>query len=819
MLIAAALTAVAMGAPLTAHALAKHYNLNIPRQPLDSALKDFAQQTGLQIARLVRSEGAEVAVGPVSGDLTVHDALAALLAPGGLTYQVVNERTIAVVDASKRRDAASPADSDEPSAAQPRADADQPARLEEIVVTAQKRQERLSDVPIPVTALTAESLVSNNQVRLQDYYTKVPGLSYTPGLFGQPFVVIRGITAGASASVNPLVGIMIDEVPYGSSTGLGGGGFGVPDIDPADLARVEVLRGPQGTLYGASNLGGLIKFVTIDPTPDRLTGRIQAGLSDVRNGDDLGYSFRGSINVPLGDTWAIRASGFTRQDPGYIDNPSLGLEGVNEGVVSGGRVAAMWRPSETLSLKLSALLQDSKLHGPPYIQPTVGDLQQSFVLPDLDTRNKSNAYSATLSAKAGAVDITAASGYSTSKSDSLNDYTPFITSAANLAAFGVSGTGTSYFVTKQTDKFTQEIRATTPIGQRLELLAGAFYTHEKSDNLDSIQAVIPSTGAIAGHVSELPTQVTFAEYAGFADLTVHFTDRFDVQVGGRESRGRLTYAAQGRGLLGGVIPETTTHDDSFTYLLTPRFRFSPDVMAYARFASGYRPGGPNTAASTINVPSQYSPDKTLNYELGLKGDFLDHALTLDASVFYIDWKDVQIQLREPVSRVIYYVNGGRAKSQGVELSVSAHPMRGLTIAAWGTWNEAQLTESFPTTSTVRGVAGDRLPFSAKVSGNLSVQQEIALGSNLQGFFGGSASYVGDRQGSFTGGTGLRQDLPSYTQLDLNAGIRRDTWTLNAYANNVTDRRGVLIGGLGFIYPNAFNYIPPRTVGLSLVKNF
>src|SRR5262249_48926184 len=155
-----------------------------------------------------------------------------------------------------------------------------------------------------------------NQLRLRDYYSRVPGLNLTPGTQSGQVLSIRGISTGSG---NPTVGVTVDDVPLGSSTFLGGGAV-VPDFDPADLARIEVLRGPQGTLYGASSISGLIKFVTADPSTAGFTGWLQGGVSSVSHGHGAGYNARGSVNVPLSDTFAVRASGFTRKDPGFIDN-------------------------------------------------------------------------------------------------------------------------------------------------------------------------------------------------------------------------------------------------------------------------------------------------------------------------------------------------------------------------------------------------------------------------------------------------------------------------------------------------------------------
>src|ERR1700728_291985 len=203
----------------------------------------------------------------------------------------------------------------------------QETSLDEIIVSAQKRDERLQDVPIPVSVIGAAALVQSNQVKITDYYTEVPGLSVAPGPTSTNTLSIRGISTGANASgppaPAPTVGIVIDDIPFG---GTGGGDPLVPDFDPGDLARIEVLRGPQGTLYGASSLGGLIKFVTVDPSTDAVCGRLEAGANGVHNGAEPGYTFRGSVNIPLSSDLAIRASAFTRQDPGYIHDPVVGVK-------------------------------------------------------------------------------------------------------------------------------------------------------------------------------------------------------------------------------------------------------------------------------------------------------------------------------------------------------------------------------------------------------------------------------------------------------------------------------------------------------------
>jgi len=261
----------------------------------------------------------------------------------------------------------------------PSVEGSQKIELQEIVVTAQKRIERLQDVPVPVTALDAETLAQRNQNRLQDYFAAVPGLSLNAGSFGgggQQNLSIRGLATGSFS--NPTVGIAIDDVPFGASNQVAWGAALIPDLDPGDLDRIEVLRGPQGTLYGASSIGGLIKFVTRDPSVDGPSGRAQVLVNGVQHGE-LGYSARGSANVPISDVLAVRASGFTRRDPGYIANVSTGQHDVNRADVYGGRLSVLWKPSAAVSLKVAALLQNTEGDGNPAVDADVDS--EGFCIP------------------------------------------------------------------------------------------------------------------------------------------------------------------------------------------------------------------------------------------------------------------------------------------------------------------------------------------------------------------------------------------------------------------------------------------------------
>jgi iron complex outermembrane recepter protein len=714
--------------------------------------------------------------------------------------------------------------------------------LEEIVVTAQKREEHLQDVPIPVSVIRAEALTSSNQTKLTDYYNQVPGLSVAPGLISTQTLAIRGITTGAVASgppdPAPTVGVVVDDVPFG---GTGGGDQLVPDFDPGDLARIEVLRGPQGTLYGASSLGGLIKFVTVDPSTDSVSGRVEAGTNSVHNGAELGYTFRGSVNLPLTSDLAIRASAFARQDPGYIDDPVLGIRGVNEDHASGGHFVALWRPSDTSSLKVNALYQRIYSDGSSDVTPVpaailgvpaLGDLQQYYARGAVIDDAVAQAYDVIFKDKIGNVELTSLTGYNRyTTHDSEDETTPL---GALTESIFPGFPGTPIRVDSNLNRFTEELRLAAPLGEKFDGLAGVFYSHEVDRwRFGPFMATDPMTGAFApgggadwGTLGANAAPTTYTEYAGFADLTYHITDRLDVQVGGRESQYKI--AAKSALITGLVatdlfgcpttscspVPDYTLKQNAFTYLVTPRFKISPDLMIYSRLASGFRVGGAN--AGVVGVPFAYKPDKTEDYEIGAKGDFYEHRLSVDASVYYIDWKDIQLPLLQPPTDISYTGNGGSAKSEGVELSVQAKPISSLTLSAWVAWSEAVLTESVP---SIFANEGARLPNTPRVSGNFSLNEDFPIVGNIVGFVGGMVSYVGDREDIFSTQSPQRQYLPAYAKADLRTGIKYDTWTANFYVNNVADRRGIITGGIGNAIPTSFYLIQPRTIGLTFSKSF
>lgn len=696
------------------------------------------------------------------------------------------------------------------------------AASDDIIVTAQKKNESVLSVPVPVTSIAADNLVASNQSSLRDYFQSIPGLTIGPsvGAIPETVVVVRGISGGSFGS--PTVGFTIDDVPF-SYPGSNIGNV-VPDLDPSEISRVEVLRGPQGTLYGASSMGGLVKYVTVEPSVTDISGRMTAGLSTVAHGG-AGYNLSGSLNVPLTSDLAIRVNGFIRREPGYIDNIVTGRNDVNRTKTYGGHVSLFYRPAPNLTIRLGALYQKKTAEGIDQIQagPGIGRLQQIYYNGVGPLRVTPQSYNANVAWTLGPVELYSVSGYRINKFYSVTDLgLPDLT----FDAYGVRG---NPLVTRGTFKqFSQELRARVALSDKLEWLIGGFYQNSTGRFQQQIFATNPATGqSVAKGYDSLEPQ-SYREYAAFTDLTYHLTDRLEIQVGGRNSwisqtSGPVTSSAP---LFAGGDQTVSVSDkqylaknSAFTYLVTPAFHITDHVMVYGRFASGYRPGGGSAASNnpcvTFNFQCTYAPDKTQNYEIGLKGRNDARTVTYDLSLFKIVWDS--FQLSQTAGPFGYTTNAGAAGSYGVEAALTLRPWDGMQVDGFVTWARATLTKDFPATASNLGKKGDRLPFSSRVSGHVSAEQKFDLTSEVQGFGGVTVDYLGRRLGSFVPAGG-RAVYPAYWKVDLRAGLNYRSFEATLSVSNLTDYRGILGGGAGSFPDNAFTITRPRTIALTVSKS-
>lgn len=669
-------------------------------------------------------------------------------------------------------------------------------------------------------------MTQQGAVTMSDYFTQVPGLSINSRGSGRLSIVMRGISAGSGG--NPTTAVTVDDVPIGSSTASGVGDSLVPEVDPSELQRIEVLRGPQGTLYGASSLGGLVKFVTKLPTLNQFSGRVEASGETVAHGG-AGGGVRAAVNIPLAnDVAALSVSGFTRQDPGFIDDSYQHKSDVNWGRVSGGHAALLVKLGPKVSVNLSALIQNSSAGASTTEDVTVnhvpatGDLQHAR-LPGTDGFNgKLRVYSGAVNADLGAATLTSITAYSQVQHNGPQDVSPTFGRFGSL--FGLSFTpGARIGNVNGTDKFSQEVRLASQGSSAFEWLVGGYYTRENDHTHQTITFADPVSGNVLTQLPALADVVVnsrYEEVAGFGSLTYHFTDRFDLQVGGRYAHVTFKANSVSSGpLVGDNTIVSNTSQDVFTFLVTPRYKISDNAMVYARIASGYRPGGSNAGVPGVN--QTYDADRTVNYELGYKASLFDRQLTVDVSAFDIEWNKIQLRAVAP-NGLSYLGNGGQARSAGAELTTTWKPGSGLTFVGNLAYTDAEMRKA--STAGIIAAVGDPLPYSARWTASLSADKRFTLTDRLDGFVGGTFSYVGKRAADFPTVAGTpRFVMPDYSTLDLRAGIEEGRWTVTAFIRNVSDERGFVAGNPrdAITHVGLFDagVIRPRTFGGSIAATF
>lgn len=713
----------------------------------------------------------------------------------------------------------------------------QATQLGSVMVTATRREETLQKVPMPVSVLSYHELERMHLQSLDEYAAQIPGLNVVSTGEGSTQLSIRGIASG-SAQPSQSVGIYVDDTPYGSSSVFASGGGGVPDFDPSDLERIEVLRGPQGTLYGAGSLGGVLRYITVKPDAENFSGRLQLDGNSISGGGS-GFGMHGMVNVPLvPDTLAIRVNVYDRTDPGYVDDAALGKKDVNESNVKGSRVSMMWTPTDKTSLRVTALAQNLDRQGDGSVgldaatsNPLYGDLQQrAAALTDDAFVAQYRLYNATFKTNFGWSSLLVSSSYSTLATNILGDDT-------GLLYLGSQANGQPYG-TLQNDhvhetKATQELRLESPKSQTLEWLGGVFFTHETGNHPQHIYASdyysgTPLASPFGIAIGDVDQPSTYDAYAAYGNATWHVTNRFDLEAGLRYSHDKQHFIEAGSGLLFGspttiVLVDKESADSTTTYSFTPKFNINDHNMVYLRVASGFIPGGPNVVpVGTAGIPDTFSPTQLTDYELGLKSTAWNDRLTVDISAYYIDW--TKIPLITSLNNFSFLTASGQAKSQGLEASIAFVPTHGLNLSANASFNHAVLTKDAPPPSN--GAKGDRMPYAPRFTLSLNGDYDFVLGGGWNGYVGGSYAYVGDRESNFTFNGDPRFSVPGYYTVNLRAGAIHGPWTVALYAKNVTDQRGIVLGGgnptlnpvTGKMEAGAY-IVTPRTVGISVSRDF
>jgi iron complex outermembrane receptor protein len=707
-----------------------------------------------------------------------------------------------------------------------------PNVLEEVVVTATKREERLQDVPTAITALSAETLARAGIQDFRDYATLVPGLSQRDlGIPGVGTVILRGMNTSAQQLTNT-TGYYLDESPFTASGFLSVNGLLTPSPDLGDVERIEVLKGPQGTLFGANSIGGLIRVISKSPDATKFSGSARAEISSVSHGD-IGWSGRGSVNVPLVENKvALRMSGGYRQIGGFIDNAQAGTRDVNQSEVYGGRVALRAMPSDQLTLDAFAFIQtiESNASSTQALVPrtlTRSTPKYSFrAFADLPTKIDYSLYSASVDYDFGAASWITTVSYAKLESriqlDSTRTYVP------PFAALVPVGTVAAQDYGPNNRKRSVESRLTSKRLGRFEFIAGVFYTDEDSLYPITIKFLNPTT------LAPLPTLGTpvvtgtlskYTEKSAFGNVTYYLTDQLDVTLGLRTSKNDdvSTTGAPVNGVPATIffVPrapiEYRSSDSPQSYLATLRWRPSETVSTYLRAASGYRPGGPQTnPAPPPGAQTQIQPDDVWSYEGGVKGSFAEGRVALDASVYRINWKDMQ--LSTTFGQIVLQGNAGRGRIDGAEFTATVRPTSSLTVTAAAGYTDAKIKEITAGASASLGARpGDSLPMTPKWTASLMADQNFAVSGAATASIGATLRSQAEVRTSYP--TSVAEPmlvLPGFTTLDLRAGLNWGSYQVQLRVENVFDKFAFTYGsanaGTGIV-------IRPMTVTLGLTAGF
>ncbi len=795
--------------------------LNIEAQPVREALQAFGEQTGLQV--LFRSEGVRVAgvkAAPVSGKMEAGEALSRMLVETGLKYEFVNAKTVRVAateenangaEASARplvgaqaqsvsllpgerndrsiRTAAAVSPSESTGSSSGNSSA-----LEEIVVTAQKRPERLQNVPISISVLTGEDLDRSTVEGITEALKRVPGVGAFPfSQAGGTFVTVRGVTAGGPlfAGASP-VSYYLDSVPFG----LVQSAF-APDANAYDLERVEVLRGPQGTLYGASAQAGVVRVLTRDADLEHFDVKGRVSTSSTETG---GWNYRGdaAINVPIvTDKLAARAVVGYEDLSGWID--SRFTDNSNDAQLLNARLKVNAQPSEALSIGAFAWLARDDYGG-----PTASDAEaRRRAAIDESIAIDYNVYGLKISYNFPGFSLTSSSGYMDYSSGGFLDLVEL-------------GSPLPFFTGFDANVFSQEVILNSTHEGPWRWTAGAIYR----DGKDSAYQTVPAWNYVLDWTNTSRSAAIFGELSRrFAGNELEWT------LGGRYFEDDVV--TQEDAAVPPVNPPNYYRAQASFHSATPRAVLtwfpSNDVTVYGSYSEGFRSGTPQPYYVTGGVGGlpAVRPDKLHNYEVGTKGSLWDGRVEFDTALYYMRWTDVQQQLvipygPTPDAGVLAIINGESASGVGFDFGVTLRPATRWELGLNFSWNDLTMDADILSGGVLLFAKGDRPNFSPEYTVGASADYSFPLGGGFDGRLSASANYTSKQ--------GFRTIYPGVLSLGFgdamliartSFSIRgRNPWELTVFADNINNERGTVVGD-PFTGPDADLRVRPRTIGVQL----
>lgn len=686
--------------------------------------------------------------------------------------------------------AASPAAADTP--------AEQRPALEEVVVTAQKRAERAQDVPISLAVMSGADLDSSSMQSVGNALSMVPGVTFdTSGVSGQARVSIRGVTAAATTfEGSSPVAYYLDSVPFGLVTSAI-----VPDPDIYDLDRIEVLRGPQGTLYGANALNGVVRILTNDADLDEFEFKGRTGVSTTDTGGG-NYDGDMALNVPIvAGKLAARLVVDEAHDSGWIDSPVK--THINDDDKKSVRLKVTAAPIDDLTIKLSASHQEADFGAPPL---ATRDYTASTQNEPIDTHY--NTFNAKVEYQAPWFSISSASSYLTYNIYASTDTDPGLPASSDPPLTTLLNSHV----------FAEEVNLNSRLEGPWRWSAGAFYR-------DAVDTLVQTFGDfIPAPVDE---QDLSRSAAVFGEIARRFLDnQLELSVGGRYFHDDVSMQQL---LLFGE-PEGTPllHSSAPYHATTPRVVLSwfpdRDLMVYTSYSEGFRSGFPQDELTQLVAPdlSSVKPDKLHNYEIGAKGDWLDHRLSFDTAVYYMKWDDIQQSLGITIpgsqATITADVNGQSASGMGVDLAVTYLPITGLSFGLSFSWNDLAADTAVYSSGQLLFPKGSRIDASPAYTGVVNAQYTLPFGATgWSGTMKAEGHYTSKETTTTTAlGSGEPPEVVESNTIVMArvsfTVAAPSHWRMMLYCDNVGNNRDVPLASL-YLYQS--NSMRPRTTGLQV----
>ena len=837
-LAAASAVAASFAAPCMAADDGNAITFDIAAQSLPKALLAFSEQTDIVVVAprpLVSGKSA----GAARGDMSPAAALSRILSGTGLSYTqgagggFTIVRPAAFQEAGRRESGGLRlGQADAPSGTSSSGAASETvSEIDMIVVTATRREESLQDVPTAVTVVDPIDLRKKGFTDLNEVLAFVPGFqtdSSGPGGF-RGNLLARGVGGPSGQSGGATVAVYIDDVPLsGASPRFAN--VAIPDGLLLDLERIEAVKGPQGTLYGATAVGGALRYITRKPSLTDVRGRLSAEASFTGNGG-FNQLYSGNLSLPLVDNRVgLSLSGFAEDNDGFVDivTPDTGElveEDANAFTRNGVNADLLFQVTDRFTARFVYTYQDfdwgndGRVTVTQELDAVFGEFANGG-LPGSDTNQARSldSYSVTLNYDLGWADITSITAYSETDFD-ITEVELALNAIIDRLAGLEPGTALGLDVAEriETNRTIHETRIASSGSDKIEWLVGLFYSEEDA-SIATTGQILPTGQFLIDRSGTLTTE----EIAAFVNATYYFTPDLDISVGARLSDQSVVSDQVSSGPLIGrdfgefVGSKVDTEDTTATYSFALRYRPTSDVSVYGRIASGYRPPIPNTitldptTGEPLNDPL-VDTDKIWSYEAGVKGRAFDGMLRYDLALYYYDWDGYQFIFTPPggIFPAFENIDGG-VTGYGVEGMVDFFPTDSLSFRSVFAYSDVTLNEDEP---QLDGVEGQELPYNPRWTFTLEGRYDFRISSRVDGYVGGGVRYAGERSSGFIPTQNIVTD--AYVIADFNAGIATERFTVDAYIKNAFDK--VAYSSVNF--RAEANPVRPRTAGLRVSTAF